>query len=256
VYADRGIVQRIADGLAGLEVGSFVDEATLFLGDSLLERVSATIGSRGYVAVVPSPRSVRTDWVREEVRDLLARDPHDGIVILPLLVADCELLDLLEDLFFADFRRPEAFQESLDLVVRRLGLPDTYRRLKEIGGAWEGPIQWEGATFLELFLVFFDGSEVIAGGHPRTPTAIHVEDDERLGKLPLLEMAPPAIDCGDGGYRYMHLESASRLRPQRTLRRQGVASGDHLVVVVGAGARMDDHAIVGQVRSVVQDHDR
>jgi hypothetical protein len=257
VHADRAIVERIADGLAALGVASFVDEATLFLGDSLLERALATIGMRGFVAVVLSPRSVRTDWVRDEVRDLLSRNPHDGIVILPLLAADCELPDFLEDRFFADFRRPEAFQESLDLVVRRLGRPDTYRGLKEIGGAWEGPLRVESTTLLELFLVFFDGSEVVAGGHPRAPAAIHVPDDTRLAKLPLLAMARTlALDFGDGGHRLMHLESASTLRPQRTLRRQGVASGDHLVVAVGPGASMDEDAIVRQVRSVVQNHDR
>jgi TIR domain len=256
-YPDREIVQRIADSLAALGIRTIVDEATLFLGDSLLERVSATIGPRGYVAVALSPRSVRAAWVQVELKSLIAREQSNGVVILPLLVADCELPDFLEDRFFADFRRSEAFQQSLDLIVRRLGLPDTFRGLKEVGAAWEGPLRFEFTTNLKLFLVFFDGSEVVVGSAPRAPTAIYVPDDTRVAKLPLFAMAQTLpLDLGDGEYRIVHSESGSPLRPQRTLRSQGVASGDHLVVAVGQGATMDPDVILRHSRSVLQNHDR
>jgi hypothetical protein len=256
-YADRAIVQRIADSLVALDVRTIVDEATLFLGESLLERVAATIGDRGYVAVALSPHSVNSGWVQGEVKALLTEEKNKGIVVVPLLVADCELPQFLEDRYFADFRRPEAFQESVDLIVRRLGLPDTFGPLKEIGAAWDGPIRFEPTELLELFLVFFDGSEVIAGGRPRAPSALQVPDDTRVAKLPLVSMARALqLDLGDGAWRVVHFESESPLRPQRRLRSEGVTSGDHLVVAVGRAAAMDADVIVQRVESVVQNQGR
>jgi hypothetical protein len=260
-YADRNIVNKIADDLAARGVRVVLDEATLFLGDSLLERVSATIGNQGYVAVALSPRSVRAAWVQDEVPVLLAGEQSNGIAVLPLLVADCDLPDFLEGRLYADFTRPEQYQENLDLIVRRLGLPDDFRAFKAIGLTWTGPLQLEPKTYVELPLVYFDGSRVVMESHPPAPTGLRVPDDTRVADLvksiaPGLSVARDLpLDFNDGGWRVVHLESESELRPQRTLRAEGVTSGDHLVLVVGEGLLRNTEVIVRRVADVLREHE-
>ena len=242
-HRDRRLIERIAEGLTARGADVILDEATIFLGDSLLERVAQTIGDSGYIAVVLSRKSVASKWVQEELR-ALAQTRASGTGIIPLLVEDCDVPDFLEDMVYADFRRPEAYRENLDLLIRRLGLPDDPSPMLKAGGM-EWPIrdeQFEPTAILQLNLVFFDGSRFATGGG-RVPSDLYVSDRTRLAELPVLWMAQQlSLDLKNGECRYVRLReetgllTASDLRPQRRLRSEDVKSGDRLVFAVGAGA--------------------
>lgn len=241
-YRDRESVEKIAEDLMARGADVIIDEAAIFLEDSLLERVAQTVGDDGYIAVALSRKSVASKWVQEDLRTL-AQARGSGKAIIPLLVEDCDVPDFLEDIVYADFRRPEAYQENLDLLIRRLGLPDhPSPMLKALGMEW--PLRDEHftpTTILKLGLVFFDGSQFVSGGD-RVPGVLHVSDSTRAAELPLLWMAQQlSMDLKNGESRYVLLREetglliASELRPQRRLRSEGVKSGDRLVFAVGAG---------------------
>jgi hypothetical protein len=256
VFDDRPMVRRIADDLVAAGTRVVLDEATLFIDDRLLERLSATIGERGFLAVALSPRSVRTKWVTEELRALADGRAGEGVVILPLLLQNCDIPDFLDDRIYADFRRPETYQENLDLVMRRLGLADNPSpMLKAKGMPW--PLRDEhlkAATLIDLQLVFFDGSRCITGDSHKEPHTLVMHDDTRPASLPALALAGRLqLDLGDRTTMFVHYETQSTLRSWRRLCDEGVASGDCLIIAVGAGAAVDLDTVIQRARAALSE---
>lgn len=70
-----------------------------------------------------SPESVGSPWVREELRQAL----HDrlsgrNIVILPILLKDCEIPGFLREKLYADFRAEASYENALQRLAESLGL--------------------------------------------------------------------------------------------------------------------------------------
>jgi hypothetical protein len=75
------------------------------VGDSLVERIQQGIEDSSYLAVILSPRSVNSVWVRREVNAAFAAElERRSVFVLPVLAEDCDIPLFLKDKLYADFR--------------------------------------------------------------------------------------------------------------------------------------------------------
>lgn len=119
---DKPFVRRLRDDL--LEHGVprvWVDEAEIDIGDSLIGKIEEGIKVSRYIAVVISKQSVNAPWVKRELDVAMNREIERGeVVVLPLLYEKCELPEFLKGKLYADFTKPEEYDQVLGKLLRRL----------------------------------------------------------------------------------------------------------------------------------------
>ena len=116
---NKTFVRHLASDLKTLGIRVWVDEGEILPGDSLLEKVEQGIGEMQYLGVVLSQASVRSPWVRKELRMAQARQLAEReIRVLPIVIEDCEIPLSLLDVCWADFR--STYNVGLEQLLRRL----------------------------------------------------------------------------------------------------------------------------------------
>lgn len=105
-HQDRPFVARLAQGLKAAGLPVWWDQWEIKFGDSIIQKVSDGIDKSAYLVAVLSPHSVQSDWVRREIGSVLMKQlsAEKGVVVLPLLLADCEVPALLREIKWVDFR--------------------------------------------------------------------------------------------------------------------------------------------------------
>jgi hypothetical protein len=115
--ADKPLVRRLAEDLRQQNVGVWYDEWELKVGDSIVGRIEDGIREAGFLAVVLSPKSIESQWVRRELNAALAAElERRSVFILPVLARDCEIPLFLRDKLYADFRYDYA--DGLRAILR------------------------------------------------------------------------------------------------------------------------------------------
>jgi hypothetical protein len=98
-----------------------VDEAEIDIGDSLIAKIAEGMKACRYIGVVLSPRSINAPWVQKELDVAINREISAGeVVVLPILYEKCELPSFLKGKLYADFTDPDAYNDMLDKLLRRL----------------------------------------------------------------------------------------------------------------------------------------
>lgn len=237
-HRDRELVRRIAADLTERGVRVWLDEATLFVGDQLAERIRSAIAEVDCVAVVLSHKSVQSTWVRDEIAMAVAEEERAGrdkLVVLRL--DDCAEPQGLDGRQIIEFTSPDAYEGSIHLLAERLRASaapggETGRQ----GAQWPLPTEaFAPVRWLRLHVVFYDGTDFVGG-----PGRIAMNDDTRVEELPTrrtaqffgLDYEPQVLEEA----RLAHYEAREWLRRRLTLADEGVKSGDHIIVVLGAGA--------------------
>lgn len=104
-HEDADFVDQLAFHLVAENAQVWVDRWELHVGDSLRQRVEAAMEQASAVVFVLSPASVASDWCQRELSAGLVRELEEQrVVVLPVLVADCDLPLFLRDKMYADFR--------------------------------------------------------------------------------------------------------------------------------------------------------
>lgn len=121
-HADKPFVRRLRDDLLMRGVPRvWIDEAEINIGDSLSAKIEEGMKETRYIGVVLSTRSIRAPWVKKELDIAMNREIASGdVVVLPLLYEKCELPTFLEGKLYADFTEPNAYDEALAKLLRRL----------------------------------------------------------------------------------------------------------------------------------------
>jgi len=112
----RGLVTRLrADGI---EV--WLDELEVRIGDSIHQKINDGLKRSDFVAVVLSTASVSSKWVQEELSSASSLEKYSdrGIIVLPILIEECEIPPLLLDRRYANFKddAESAYQELVDSI--------------------------------------------------------------------------------------------------------------------------------------------
>lgn len=145
-HTDKPFVRRLAADLEEAGARVWVDEAEILVGDSLIEKIEPAIGEMDYFAVVLTPRSVGSEWVRTELEIAVKEQMRRrGVTVLPLLLETCEIPETIKGTAEADFRGEASYDASLAEILRRLDLvPDDTRIFERLlkthpllAAAWE-----------------------------------------------------------------------------------------------------------------------
>lgn len=99
----------------------WLDEAEIQIGDSLIKKIDEGLKMTKYIGVILSPRSVKSKWVEKELDIAMNREIGSGeVVVLPLVMEECEIPGFLQGKLYADFYSEEKYEESLHKLLRRL----------------------------------------------------------------------------------------------------------------------------------------
>lgn len=102
---DARIAVRVAMGLKAFDYDTWYDDWELLPGDSIVERIEAAIASTDVLLVLLSKSSVDSKWVRRELSAGLARQlSGKGVMVIPVVVENCEIPSLLTDTKYVDLR--------------------------------------------------------------------------------------------------------------------------------------------------------
>lgn len=129
---DKPFVRRLAVDLENQGVTCWIDEAEIKVGESLIEKIRAGLDTVNFVAVVLSQNSVASPWVQREV-DVAMNQEIAGrrVKVLPIMYRTCELPGFLLGKLYADFTDEGRYDESLEKLVRSVGL--VFRKSAHIG---------------------------------------------------------------------------------------------------------------------------
>ena len=119
--ADKLFVRKLTQRLCEEGIAIWLDERQLEVGDSLIERIAEAIDKIDYVAAVISRSSIGSVWVQKEL-SLAMTNEIEGrrVVVLPILIEDCDLPPFLKDKLYADFRTAEASDDAFAKLLRAL----------------------------------------------------------------------------------------------------------------------------------------
>lgn len=101
---DRDVATRIANTLRNAGLRMWFDTWELATGDSIAERIDHAAAS-DFLVVLLSPHSVASQWVQQELNVALTTELKDrAITLIPVMIEDCELPQILTDRFYLDLR--------------------------------------------------------------------------------------------------------------------------------------------------------
>lgn len=119
---DKPFVRKLKSDLEAHGVKRvWLDEAEILIGDSLIQKIDEGLRLTKYIAVVLSPRSIKSNWVQKELEIAINREIGSGeVVVLPLIMEQCELPSFLQGKLYADLTSADKYEDSLQKLLRRL----------------------------------------------------------------------------------------------------------------------------------------
>ncbi len=103
--SDRDFVKRLATDLKRNHIDVWLDEWVIKPGDDIREEIEKGIDKYDFFGIVLSPFAVSSGWTRKELSAGMVKEISAGrTVILPVLLADCDIPLLLAGKRYADFR--------------------------------------------------------------------------------------------------------------------------------------------------------
>ena len=115
-HADKAVVNNLAAHMVKCNAQVWVDTWELNVGDSIIQRVQEAITSSDALLVVLSKASVESEWCKKELASGLIRELDERrVVVLPVLVEDCEIPLFLRDKMYADIR--DDFEGGLNAIM-------------------------------------------------------------------------------------------------------------------------------------------
>lgn len=107
--ADTEFIARLALDLTTLQHTVWLDKWTIRVGDCISQEIDRGLSGCDYVVLALSRAAVQSGWVDREWRSKYVQEVKEQrVIILPVLLEDCNIPPLLLDKRYADFRRSYA----------------------------------------------------------------------------------------------------------------------------------------------------
>lgn len=103
---DKDFARQLASDLSDLGYEPWLDEWEIKVGECIVTRIGDGIAEADYVVIVLSPSSVKSGWVEREWKAKYWDEiEQNKTFVLPTLIENCEIQQLLKTKKYADFRK-------------------------------------------------------------------------------------------------------------------------------------------------------
>lgn len=120
---DKEFVRELAGDLLKHDVGVWLDEQRIKVGDSIPDKIAQGLASSDYFLLISSKNSAQSEWVRMELNNALVNEVQKRKVhILPLKLDDAPLPLAVADKKYADFSKSYriGLQELLSVLREKI----------------------------------------------------------------------------------------------------------------------------------------
>jgi hypothetical protein len=103
--ADKPFVRKLSADLVAAGIDVWLDEQTIFVGDSITEKIGQGLAQSDFFVILLSDKSVQSEWVRKELNRAIVQEVENRrVTVLPVRLSSCEVPEMLKDKKYADFR--------------------------------------------------------------------------------------------------------------------------------------------------------
>lgn len=120
-HQDKDFVDKLAANLVMHKARVWVDRWELSVGDSIIDKIQEAIQESSAFIIVLSRSSMKSEWCKKELSSGLLRELEEKrVVVLPLLLEDCELPIFLRGKMYADFRHDfdKGLKTTLEAIAK------------------------------------------------------------------------------------------------------------------------------------------
>lgn len=119
-HEDAAKVNILAANMVKKNAQVWVDTWELSVGDSIIQRIQDAITGSDALLVILSEASIKSEWCKKELSAGLIRELDEKrVVVLPVLLEDCEIPLFLRDKMYADLRTD--FEAGLGSIMDAVG---------------------------------------------------------------------------------------------------------------------------------------
>ena len=156
-HVDKAKVDLLAAHMVKKNASVWVDTWELNVGDSIIQHVQDAITESDALLVILSKASVASEWCNKEITSGLLRELEEKrVVVLPVLLEDCDIPLFLRDKMYADLRTD--FDDGLNAImnaVAKVSNPNQ-SRFSDDEGYTDWAVDWgeeSGAFHLRLTII-------------------------------------------------------------------------------------------------------
>jgi len=120
-HKNKDFVDKLAANLVKHKTNVWVDSWELNVGDSIIDKVQDAIQESSALIIVISKSSMESEWCKKELSSGFLRELEEKrVVVLPLLLEDCEMPIFLRGKMYADFRTnfDEGLSKTLEAIAK------------------------------------------------------------------------------------------------------------------------------------------
>lgn len=149
-HQDKDFVDKLAAHLVKNKVRVWIDRWELNVGDSIVDKVQSAIQEASALIVVISKASIKSEWCKKELSAGLLRELEEKrVMVLPVLIEDCDIPLFLREKLHADFRW--SFDEGVETTLEAIAkvTSDTLGRIRSKDSNIDWGIDWgmKGKSF-------------------------------------------------------------------------------------------------------------
>jgi hypothetical protein len=113
---DNDFAEKLSLELVRHNIKVWKDSWRIGVGDSLIQTVQDGLEGARFFCVIFSKNSIESEWVKREITAALLREIESRkVMLLPIVIDDCELPLLIRDKLYADFR--SNFEDGLKNIL-------------------------------------------------------------------------------------------------------------------------------------------
>jgi len=132
---DNAFVEKLYEDLTREDIDVWFDKWEIKVGDSIIRKIEEGLKNNDYLIIVLSENSVKSEWVRRELSVGLMKEIEEkSVVVLPILLEDCEIPMLLKEKRYADFRGlyQKGYNELIDSIRAHEGRREIKKELDDL----------------------------------------------------------------------------------------------------------------------------
>ena len=168
---DKEFVRELHKILEENGIKSWIDEAEIKIGDSLIKKISEGIAKADYVAIILSPKSMESSWVEKELEMAITQEIENGTKkVLPILIENCEIPSYIAGKKHGDFRTPAKAISGIRELLSILREKPLQNRNEKIQLAQNPKIEHQ--KFMKIFNEF---TEIDEFGNQRISNSSAIE---------------------------------------------------------------------------------